>query len=85
MTAQHAWRQGKVAGRHVAASLGIGTRRAYRHRDLGGTSSAASPLPGPLREAVLPGQAVQSGWRMRGRSLGSGSLMRRPPHGSWTE
>ncbi|WP_369173736.1 FAD-dependent oxidoreductase [Streptomyces sp. R28] len=50
MTAQHAWRQGKTVAHNVAASLGIGERRAYRHRDmgfvvdLGGVKAAANPL-----------------------------------------
>ncbi|MBW8794921.1 MAG: NAD(P)/FAD-dependent oxidoreductase [Streptomyces sp.] len=55
MTAQHAWRQGRVAGENVAASLGIGRRRRpYRHRDLGfvvdlgGVQAAADPLGVPL-------------------------------------
>lgn len=34
-TAQHANRQGKVLGQNVAASLGYGRTRTYRHRDLG--------------------------------------------------
>ncbi|KRE25594.1 NADH dehydrogenase [Mycobacterium sp. Soil538] len=34
-TAQHANRQGKVLARNVAASLGYGRAREYRHRDLG--------------------------------------------------
>ncbi|MET7743019.1 NAD(P)/FAD-dependent oxidoreductase [Streptomyces sp. NPDC005385] len=65
MTAQHAWRQGKVAGHNVAASLGVGDRRAYRHRDLGftvdlgGVDAAANPLgvplSGPLAGAVTRG------------------------------
>ncbi|MEU6391580.1 NAD(P)/FAD-dependent oxidoreductase [Streptomyces sp. NPDC046939] len=54
MTAQHAWRQGRTAGRNVAASLGRGMRRAYRHKDLGfvvdlgGAQAAANPLGVPL-------------------------------------
>ncbi|WP_187284472.1 NAD(P)/FAD-dependent oxidoreductase [Streptomyces sp. uw30] len=50
MTAQHAWRQGKAVAHNVAASLGLGERRAYRHRDLGfvvdlgGVKAAANPL-----------------------------------------
>ncbi|MFE7270497.1 FAD-dependent oxidoreductase [Streptomyces sp. NPDC057623] len=50
MTAQHAWRQGKTVAHNVAASLGLGERRAYRHRDmgfvvdLGGVKAAANPL-----------------------------------------
>lgn len=34
-TAQHAVRQGKAVARNVAASLGVGRRRRYKHRDLG--------------------------------------------------
>ncbi|MFD6903909.1 FAD-dependent oxidoreductase [Streptomyces sp. NPDC060077] len=50
MTAQHAWRQGKVCGHNIAASFGDGRRRAYRHKDmgfvvdLGGVKAAANPL-----------------------------------------
>ncbi|MDG4864979.1 NAD(P)/FAD-dependent oxidoreductase, partial [Streptomyces sp. T-3] len=65
MTAQHAWRQGAVAGRNVAASLGVGERRPYQHSDLGfvvdlgGVQAAANPLgvhlAGPLAAAVTRG------------------------------
>ncbi|MFM9372277.1 NAD(P)/FAD-dependent oxidoreductase [Streptomyces sp. Da 82-17] len=65
MTAQHAWRQGAVAGRNVAASLGVGTPIVHRHRDrgfavdLGGVRAAANPwgvpLAGPLAAAVTRG------------------------------
>ncbi|MFD8573228.1 NAD(P)/FAD-dependent oxidoreductase [Streptomyces sp. NPDC059639] len=65
MTAQHAWRQGRIAGINVAASLGRGERRAYRHKDLGftvdlgGAKAAANPLgvplSGPLAGAVTRG------------------------------
>jgi NADH dehydrogenase len=34
-TAQHAIRQGRVAARNVAAALGIGEARPFRHRNLG--------------------------------------------------
>jgi NADH:ubiquinone reductase (H+-translocating) len=34
-TAQHAIRQGKVLGDNVAASLGHGKKREYKHRDMG--------------------------------------------------
>src|SRR3984957_5670880 len=34
-TAQHATRQGKVLARNVAASLGYGTSKQYKHRNLG--------------------------------------------------
>jgi NADH dehydrogenase len=34
-TAQHATRQGKALARNVAASLGYGTKKPYRHRNMG--------------------------------------------------
>lgn len=34
-TAQHAIRQGKVLGNNVAASLGYGEAKEYRHSDMG--------------------------------------------------
>ncbi|MEU1007622.1 FAD-dependent oxidoreductase [Streptomyces sp. NPDC005890] len=66
MTAQHAWRQGRVAGENVAGSLGLGRRRRpYRHRDLGfavdlgGVRAVANPfgipLSGPAAGAVTRG------------------------------
>jgi NADH dehydrogenase len=54
MTAQHAQRQGRLVARNVAASLGKGTPRPYKHRDLGflvdlgGLAAAANPLHVPL-------------------------------------
>jgi NADH:quinone reductase (non-electrogenic) len=54
MTAQHAERQGKLIARNVAASLGKGIARPYRHADLGflvdlgGLAAAANPLHVPL-------------------------------------
>ncbi|MET7655139.1 MULTISPECIES: FAD-dependent oxidoreductase [unclassified Streptomyces] len=81
MTAQHAWRQGKVAGQNVAASLGGGGRaaglRPYRHKDmgfvvdLGGVQAAANPLgvhlSGPVAGAVTRGYhlAAMPGNRVR--------------------
>jgi NADH dehydrogenase len=77
MTAQHAWRHGKVCARNIAASLGIGSRRAYRHHDLGfvvdlgGPQAAAAPLgvplSGPLASAVTHGYhlAAMPGNRIR--------------------
>lgn len=81
MTAQHAWRQGKVAGRNVAASLveggGAAGLRPYRHRDmgfvvdLGGVQAAANPLgvhlSGPAAGAVARGYhlAAMPGNRVR--------------------
>ncbi|MFJ8189309.1 FAD-dependent oxidoreductase [Streptomyces sp. NPDC096094] len=77
MTAQHAWRHGKVCAQNVAASLGIGERRVYRHRDmgfvvdLGGAKAAANPLgvpmSGPAAGAVTRGYhlAAMPGNRVR--------------------
>jgi NADH dehydrogenase len=65
MTAQHAERQGRLAARNVAASLGDGQRRPYRHHDLGfvvdlgGTEAAANPfgvpMSGPIAKALTRG------------------------------
>ncbi|MFD6188570.1 FAD-dependent oxidoreductase [Streptomyces sp. NPDC060275] len=77
MTAQHAWRHGKVCAHNVVASLGRGKRRAYRHRDmgfvvdLGGAKAAANPLgvpmSGPAAGAVTRGYhlAAMPGNRVR--------------------
>ncbi|MFI8192760.1 NAD(P)/FAD-dependent oxidoreductase [Streptomyces sp. NPDC085946] len=79
MTAQHAWRQGRVAGLNVAASLGRGggELRPYRHSDLGfvvdlgGVKAAANPLgvplSGPVAGAVTRGYhlAAMPGNRVR--------------------
>ncbi|APY85364.1 NAD(P)/FAD-dependent oxidoreductase [Streptomyces alfalfae] len=77
MTARHAWRQGATAAHNVAATLGHGTRRRYRHRDLGstvdlgGAKAAANPLgiplSGPLAGAVTRGHhlAAMPGNRVR--------------------
>ena len=54
-TAQHAMRQATAAARNIAADLGHGTARPYRHRDLGlvvdlgGPDAAATPLGLHLR------------------------------------
>ncbi len=53
-TAQHAMRQGRTVARSVAASLGRGRSRAYRHHDLGlaadlgGWQGVARPLGLPV-------------------------------------
>jgi NADH:quinone reductase (non-electrogenic) len=77
MTAQHAQRQGKQVARNVAASLGTGRARPYKHHDegfvvdLGGLAAAANPLnvplSGPPANAVTRGYhlAAMSGNRMR--------------------
>jgi NADH:ubiquinone reductase (H+-translocating) len=68
MTAQHATRQGTLAGRNVAASLGHGRTRRYKHHDLGfvvdlgGTQAAANPLGIPL--SGLPAKAVTRGYHL---------------------
>lgn len=68
MTAQHAQRQGKLAARNVAASLGRGVARRYKHHDLGfvvelgGRAAAANPLHVPL--AGLPAKAVTRGYHL---------------------
>ena len=68
MTAQHAQRQGVVAGRNVAASLGYGEQRPYRHRglgfvvDLGGVKAAANPLGIPL--SGFPAFVVTRGYHL---------------------
>ena len=77
MTAQHATRQGRMVARNVAASLGHGTRREYKHDDLGflvdlgGLAAAANPLnvpvSGPAANALTRGYHLysMSGNRMR--------------------
>jgi NADH:ubiquinone reductase (H+-translocating) len=68
MTAQHAERQGKLAGRNVAASLRRGRLRRYRHRDLGflvdlgSTDAAANPLH--LRLSGLPAKTITRGYHL---------------------
>jgi NADH dehydrogenase len=77
MTAQHAVRQGRQVARNVAASLGHGTRKEYKHDDLGflvdlgGLAAAANPLniplSGPAANIVTRGYhlTAMSGNRMR--------------------
>ncbi|WP_410615003.1 NAD(P)/FAD-dependent oxidoreductase [Amycolatopsis sp. lyj-109] len=68
MTAQHAERQGRLAGRNVAASLGHGRTRTYRHHDLGfvvdlgAGAAAANPLHIPL--SGRPAKAVTRGYHL---------------------
>jgi NADH dehydrogenase len=77
MTAQHAQRQGKLIARNVAATLGKGNAKPYKHADLGflvdlgGLAGAANPLhvplSGPAANAVTRGYHLNamSGNRMR--------------------
>ncbi|MEU5694942.1 NAD(P)/FAD-dependent oxidoreductase [Actinosynnema sp. NPDC020468] len=68
MTAQHAQRQGKLAGANLAASLGFGPARPYRHRDLGfvvdlgGGQAVADPLHVPL--SGWPAKVVARGYHL---------------------
>lgn len=68
MTAQHANRQGKLAGRNVLASLSGGRLRRYKHHDLGfvvdlgGLQAAANPLKIPL--SGLPAKIVTRGYHL---------------------
>lgn len=68
MTAQHAVRQGKLAGHNVAASLGYGRTRTYRHHDLGfvvdlgAGEAAANPLHIPL--SGLPAKLVTRAYHL---------------------
>lgn len=64
-TAQHAQRQGTAVARNIAAELGIGKARRYKHHDLGlvadlgGWDAVAKPLgvplTGPLAKIVTRG------------------------------
>lgn len=67
-TAQHALRQGHALARNVAASLGVGTPKDYKHHDLGlvvdlGPGYAvADPLGIPL--SGLPAKLVTRGYHL---------------------
>ncbi len=84
MTAQHAQRQGKQVARNVAASLGTGTAKPYKHHDegfvvdLGGLAAAANPLnvplSGPAANAVTRGYHLSAMSGNRIRVLGDWTL-----------
>jgi NADH dehydrogenase len=67
-TAQHATRQGKVLGRNVAASLGFGTKKQYKHRnmglvvDLGPRHAVANPLN--VRLSGFPAKVVTRAYHL---------------------
>lgn len=67
-TAQHAVRQGKTLARNVAASVGIGTPKNYRHRnmglvvDLGPRKAVANPLN--IQLSGLPAKAVTRAYHL---------------------
>jgi NADH dehydrogenase len=90
MTAQHAVRQGRQVARNVAASLGKGTAKPYKHHDegflvdLGGAAAAANPLniplSGPVANAATRGYHLYSMSGNRLRVLGDWTLNAvRPP------
>jgi NADH:quinone reductase (non-electrogenic) len=68
MTAQHAQRQGKLAGHNVLASITGAAPRVYKHRDLGfvvdlgGAKAAANPLGIPLSGVLA--KAVTRGYHL---------------------
>ena len=68
MTAQHAVRQGRLAGTNVAASLGHGRSKPYRHRDLGfvvdlgGAAAVADPLHVPV--SGVPAKLITRGYHL---------------------
>jgi NADH dehydrogenase len=68
MTAQHAVRQGRIAGINIAASLGHGQSKRYRHRDLGfvvdlgGAQAVADPLHIPL--SGWPAKVITRGYHL---------------------
>jgi NADH dehydrogenase len=68
MTAQHAQRQGKRAAHNIAASYGHGTRKPYKHHDLGfivdlaGLSAAANIRGVAL--SGLPAKVLASGYHL---------------------
>ncbi|MBI3692343.1 MAG: NAD(P)/FAD-dependent oxidoreductase, partial [Mycolicibacterium aromaticivorans] len=67
-TAQHAVRQGKALARNVAASLGFGKAKDYRHRnmglvvDLGPRKAVANPLN--IQVSGLPAKAVTRAYHL---------------------
>ncbi|MGA5465522.1 NAD(P)/FAD-dependent oxidoreductase [Mycobacterium sp. NPDC050041] len=67
-TAQHATRQGKVLGRNVAASLGVGSAKQYKHRnmglvvDLGPRYAVANPLN--VRLSGFPAKVVTRAYHL---------------------
>jgi NADH dehydrogenase len=67
-TAQHATRQGKALANNVAASLGHGKKRDYKHRnmglvvDLGPHQAVANPLNIPL--SGYPAKVVTRGYHL---------------------
>jgi NADH dehydrogenase len=77
-TAQNAQRQGVVIGRNIAADLGHGTPRPYRHRDLGlvadlgRTAAVARPLG--LSITGLPAKVVTKAYHLYALPTGGNRL-----------
>ncbi len=67
-TAQHAQRQGNAVAYNIAASLGHGRSRRYRHKDLGlvgdlgGSKAVAKPLG--IELTGIPAKAVARGYHL---------------------
>jgi NADH:ubiquinone reductase (H+-translocating) len=67
-TAQHATRQGKVLGHNIAASLGYGKTKTYKHRnmglvvDLGPRHAVANPLN--IQLSGFPAKAVTRAYHL---------------------
>jgi NADH dehydrogenase len=74
MTAQHAQRQGKLAGINIAASLGHGEAHPYRHADkgfvvdLGGSQAVADPFHVPV--AGIAAKAITRGYHLAAMPAG---------------
>lgn len=74
-TAQHAQRQARRAAGNVAASLGVGKRRQYKHHDLGlvvdlaGRHAVARPVGIPL--SGLAAKAVTRGYHLMALPAGN--------------
>ncbi|WP_308259456.1 NAD(P)/FAD-dependent oxidoreductase [Pseudonocardia sp. H11422] len=68
MTAQHAQRQGRLAGNNIAASLGHGQSRPYQYEDrgfvvdLGGFQAVADPFHVPVTGVVA--KAITRGYHL---------------------
>jgi NADH:ubiquinone reductase (H+-translocating) len=92
-TAQHAMREGAAAARAVAASVGHGRARRYKHRDLGfvvdlgGSEAVGNPLGVTI--SGVPGAAITQGYHLygldelgpagrRSRAVGTGAHPDRP-------
>jgi NADH dehydrogenase len=62
--AQHAQRQGVVIGRNIAASLGHGSARRYRHHDLGLVASRCSGPAAGVPLTGIPAKVVTKAYHL---------------------